>query len=114
MSIHGYDIHEMLGTKMRALFQRRKGRDLFDLYWALEHMTPPVNSAAVVDAFLYYLRQEGAQAGREEFIDILDSHLSDRGFRSDTDLLLRKGVQYDPHRAGECVRAKLLNLLPEA
>src|ERR1017187_10034801 len=31
----GYDIHEMLGTKMRALFQRRRGRDLFDLYWEL-------------------------------------------------------------------------------
>jgi predicted nucleotidyltransferase component of viral defense system len=25
----------MLGTKMRALFQRRRGRDLFDLYRAL-------------------------------------------------------------------------------
>jgi predicted nucleotidyltransferase component of viral defense system len=33
--INGYDIHEMLGTKMRALFQRKRGRDLFDLYWAL-------------------------------------------------------------------------------
>ncbi len=26
--LNGYDIHEMLGTKMRALFQRRRGRDL--------------------------------------------------------------------------------------
>lgn len=32
--VKGFDIHEMLGTKMRALFQRRRGRDLFDLYWA--------------------------------------------------------------------------------
>ena len=30
--IKGYDIHEMLGTKMRAMFQRKRGRDLFDLY----------------------------------------------------------------------------------
>jgi predicted nucleotidyltransferase component of viral defense system len=28
-------MNEMLCTKMRALFQRKKGRDLFDLYWAL-------------------------------------------------------------------------------
>jgi predicted nucleotidyltransferase component of viral defense system len=35
VSVNGYDIHEMLGTKTRALFQRRRGRDLFDLYWAL-------------------------------------------------------------------------------
>ena len=33
--INGYDIHEMMGTKLRALFQRKRGRDLFDLYWAL-------------------------------------------------------------------------------
>ncbi|HZH94439.1 MAG TPA: nucleotidyl transferase AbiEii/AbiGii toxin family protein [Flavisolibacter sp.] len=26
-----YDIHELLGTKLRALYQRKKGRDLFDL-----------------------------------------------------------------------------------
>ena len=34
-TVNGFEIHEMLGTKMRALFQRRRGRDLFDLYWAL-------------------------------------------------------------------------------
>lgn len=113
MSINGHDIHEMLGTKMRALFQRRRGRDLFDLYWALEHGTPPVDPAAVVDSFLYYLSQEEAQVVREEFITILDSHVSDRGFRSDTDHLLRAGVQYDPYRAGECIRTKLLSRLPD-
>jgi predicted nucleotidyltransferase component of viral defense system len=113
MSINGYDIHEMLGTKMRALFQRRRGRDLFDLYWALEHATPVVDPAAVVDSFVHYLRQEGSRAGREEFTGILESHLPDRGFRSDTDHLLRKGVEYDPYRAAERVRTKLLDLLPE-
>ena len=113
MSINGYEIHEMLGTKMRVLFQRRRGRDLFDLFWALERGTPPVDPEAVVDSFLYYLRQEGAQPVREEFITILNSHLSDRGFRTDTDHLLRAGVQYDPYHAGECVETKLLNLLPE-
>lgn len=30
--IKGFDIPEMLATKMRALFQRKRGRDLFDLY----------------------------------------------------------------------------------
>jgi predicted nucleotidyltransferase component of viral defense system len=44
--IKGYDIHEMLGTKMRAMFQRRRGRDLFDLYWALTKSTNPVNPSA--------------------------------------------------------------------
>lgn len=28
---------ELLGTKLRALYQRKKGRDLFDLWYALRH-----------------------------------------------------------------------------
>jgi len=32
-----YDLDELLGTKLRALFQRRKGRDLFDLALALRN-----------------------------------------------------------------------------
>ena len=30
-----YRLNELLGTKLRALYQRKKGRDLFDLYKAL-------------------------------------------------------------------------------
>lgn len=30
-----YQFEELLGTKLRALYQRKKGRDLFDLYYAL-------------------------------------------------------------------------------
>jgi predicted nucleotidyltransferase component of viral defense system len=32
-----YDLNELLGTKLRALYQRRKGRDLFDLALALKN-----------------------------------------------------------------------------
>jgi predicted nucleotidyltransferase component of viral defense system len=110
--VNGYDIHEMLGTKMRALFQRRRGRDLFDLYWALEEAEPRVNPAEVVDSFVHYLRQEQSVAGRGEFMGILESHLADRGFCSDMNQLLRAGVAYDPRAAGDLVRANLLNLLP--
>ncbi len=30
-ALRSFDLHEILGTKMRALFQRAQGRDLFDL-----------------------------------------------------------------------------------
>ena len=111
--LNGYDLHEMLGTKMRALFQRKRGRDLFDLYWALTMSTPAVDPAMVIDSFRHYLEQEGSSAARVEFIAILDSHLADRGFCSDMLPLLRVGLDYDPKRAGELVKAKLLVLLPE-
>lgn len=35
--ISTYHLDELLGTKLRALYQRRKGRDLFDLWWAATH-----------------------------------------------------------------------------
>ena len=36
-----YHFEELLGTKLRALYQRKKGRDLYDLY-----TTEPVLTAA--------------------------------------------------------------------
>jgi predicted nucleotidyltransferase component of viral defense system len=111
--IKGYDIHEMLGTKMRAIFQRRRGRDLFDLYWALTKSESPIDSSAVIESFQHYMKQEGTKAGREEFIRILEAHLKDRGFCSDVESLLRNGVSYDPQAAGKYVIANLLSRLPK-
>jgi predicted nucleotidyltransferase component of viral defense system len=110
--LNGYDLHEMLGTKMRALFQRRRGRDLFDLYWALKADQPKVDPALVIESFLHYLKQEGGNAARAEFLDILDGHLADPGFCSDMKQLLRVGLSYDPPAAGALVKEQLLQLLP--
>ena len=111
--IKGFDIHEMLGTKMRAMFQRKRGRDLFDLYWALTKSPTPVDPAAIIASFEHYLKQEGTKAGRAEFIGILDNHLNDRGYCSDTEPLLRSGIIYDPQSAGRYVKANLLSLLSD-
>jgi predicted nucleotidyltransferase component of viral defense system len=110
--IKGFDIHEMLGTKMRAMFQRTRGRDLFDLYWALTKSPLPVDPTAIIASFEHYLKQEGTKAGRADFIGILDDHLKDRGFCSDMQPLLRVDITYDPQAAGKYVKTHLLNLLP--
>jgi predicted nucleotidyltransferase component of viral defense system len=110
--VKGFDIHEMLGTKMRALFQRKRGRDLFDLYWALTKSPAPIKPAAIIESFQHYMKQEGATAGRSEFIGILESHLKDRGFCADMQSLVRAGIDYDPQAAGRCIKTRLLNLLP--
>ena len=111
--IKGYDIHEMLGTKLRAMFQRKRGRDLFDLYWALTKSPSPVDPSAIIESFQHYMKQEGTKAGRSEFVGILEAHLKDRGFCSDMEPLLRNGIIYDPQSAGSFVKANLLSLLPE-
>jgi len=110
--VNGFDIHEMLGTKMRAMFQRKKGRDLFDLYWALTNSPTPVDPAEIIESFLHYMNEEGTRAGRTEFVDILRDHLSDQGFLTDMDALLRVGIEYNPLVAGDFIIDNLLNLLP--
>lgn len=49
-----YRLEELLGTKMRALYQRRKGRDLYDLYKALV-MLPNINKEAVLKCYSAYM-----------------------------------------------------------
>ena len=44
---------ELLGTKIRALYQRKKGRDLFDPYYAL--IMGDVDCEAVMHCFRKYI-----------------------------------------------------------
>lgn len=93
-SARSYDIHEMLGTKMRALMQRTQGRDLFDLYHAANfgpRATPacPIDGARVIEAFSWYLENEGTRMDRDEAEHRLARYLEDRSFRNDMRQLLR-------------------------
>lgn len=114
--INGFDINEMLGTKMRALFQRCRGRDLFDLYWALtqqENIQTVVIPAEIINSFEYYMQEEGSSSGKDEFIAILNNHLRNPGFLTDMNPLIRTGITYDPLHAGKYVISNLLDLLPD-
>ena len=57
-AVQTYTNEEMLATKLRALLQRSKGRDLFDLSHALSVMGT-LDTARVVDLFARYMRAEG-------------------------------------------------------
>ena len=46
-------LDDLLGTKLRALYQRRKGRDLFDLWIALTQLQP--DDAQIVSALTHYM-----------------------------------------------------------
>jgi predicted nucleotidyltransferase component of viral defense system len=113
-NIPSFDVNEMLGTKMRALFQRQKGRDLFDLFWAL---TVPgvelVEPQKVLDCFKHYMTQEGTKVGRNEFLENLNVRLGNLGFCTDMNVLLLDGLSYDVQAAGVHVRNELLMKLPQ-
>ena len=110
-----YNINEMLGTKMRALFQRKKGRDLFDLYWALTTKSAlPVTVDDIVSAFQHYMREEDTTVPRAEFVAHLHSCTEDSaGFCTDMTPLLRKDLDYDPRKAGSYLESQVLSRLRE-
>lgn len=109
--VRSYDINEMLGTKTRALMQRKQGRDLFDLWYAWEMSqagrTPyAVDGKKAMEAFEWYLHNEGGPGiGQAEANQKLDERLQDRGFRSDMNTLLRPGAaKFDVNEAARTVR----------
>ena len=99
---------------MRALFQRKKGRDLFDLYWSLTSPSAlPVSVDDVVSAFQHYMREEGTRVPRAEFVEHLRGCLADRaGFCTDMRPLLRRGIDYDTQKAALYVQSEVLARLP--
>lgn len=95
---------ELIATKIRALYQRSKGRDLFDLWLALHvaHIAP----ADILAAFDPYRPEPFTAAAVSAN---LRAKLADRGFRSDIERLLAAWpADYNIDNAAELVIDTLL------
>lgn len=107
--IQTYTLDELLATKLRALYQRRKGRDLFDL-WIGAGMVD-VDAGRVVQAFHRYMQAEGRNVSRDAFERNLTEKMESRPFNADLRPLLAPRSRYDATEAAELVTDKLLSLL---
>jgi predicted nucleotidyltransferase component of viral defense system len=107
-----YELEELLGTKLRALYQRKKGRDLFDLAAALEGTT--VDPARIVEAFTAYMKEEGKRVTRALFERNLAEKQRSAQFSADIAPLLASGYTWDKNLAAETVLTRLIALLPGA
>lgn len=106
-----YELEELLGTKLRALYQRKKGRDLFDLSEALTRITD-LDPAKVVACFMRYLENDGRRITRTELEENLAEKIQDPVFLSDVPPLLALGVSFDPAAALERVRGAFISRVP--
>ncbi|MEZ6069484.1 MAG: nucleotidyl transferase AbiEii/AbiGii toxin family protein [Pirellulales bacterium] len=110
--IVSYEPDELFGTKLRALLQRDKNRDLFDLGEGLRSLN--LDCDRVVAAFQFYLDQQGGAISRanaeQRMLGKLRKSLTD-----DIDPLLPPHVDYPEAQAvaafGE-VWNKLIARLP--
>ncbi|HXO67448.1 MAG TPA: nucleotidyl transferase AbiEii/AbiGii toxin family protein [Bradyrhizobium sp.] len=109
--ISTYELDELLGTKMRALYQRKKSRDLFDLATALEKTD--VEPDRVVEAFLAYMEHGGHRITRALYEQNIQRKLVDPLFTADISSLLANGYRWDITEAAQRVTEALIERLPE-
>jgi predicted nucleotidyltransferase component of viral defense system len=110
-TLRTFTLEELLGTKLRALYQRRKGRDAFDLAHALDRQ-PQLERQAVVDSFTAYMARGGSLPSHTMFERNLAEKRANAAFMSDMDALLHPQYgHYDPARALDRIEAEFLSLL---
>jgi predicted nucleotidyltransferase component of viral defense system len=109
--INTFTLEELLSTKMRALYQRRKGRDLFDIWLGLkEAKADPVKIVAV---FKQYMEAEGNTIDRRSFEKNLQGKMKHPGFVSDIRPLLPADVEYEEQPAYTLIRDEILARIDE-
>ena len=105
-------LDELMGSKLRALYQRQKSRDLFDLWLALQNgRTDP---RKVVRCFRKFVAFQGVKVSAAEFQQNLDAKLARPDYLSDLQALIRADVLFEPTKAADLVRKELLSRLDEA
>lgn len=103
-----FEIEEILGTKLRALYQRKKGRDLYDMSMAY-HYIKNLDDKKMVQCFHEYMKHEGHSVSRAQYEANLHEKLNDPVFLGDTQPLLKAGApQFDMVSAGEMFKKRTL------
>ena len=97
--IRTYNINELLGTKLRALYQRSKGRDLFDLDYSRLNME--LNIDEIIHCFKRYITfaTENRPPSKKDFLMNLEEKEIDPDFTGDMEALLRTEITYNQEEA---------------
>jgi predicted nucleotidyltransferase component of viral defense system len=103
-NVKSYQLEEIAATKIRALYQRSKGRDLFDLWLLTTEVGVDVDR--VFEAFSVY-RPIGFTG--KKGVENLELKIRSTGFISDMDNLISPRVDfYDPESAAEIIISRYL------
>tara|TARA_R110002126_G_scaffold113243_10_gene251676 strand:+ start:74 stop:862 length:789 start_codon:yes stop_codon:yes gene_type:complete len=107
-NLRTYSINELLGTKLRALYQRSKGRDLFDLDYSRLHLE--LDHDAIIQCFNEYIAfSVGKPPSQKEFLLNMEEKEKDSNFTGDMEALLRPEIKYDQDVAFEWLKKEIIN-----
>ena len=108
--INTYYIEELLGTKLRALYQRRKGRDLFDLDFALTKLD--IDISKLIQCYKEYINfSDGASPSSKMFIANMLEKMCDDEFRNDIFTILRPEIEYDNDLAYKKISEEIISVI---
>ena len=108
--INTYYIEELLGTKLRALYQRRKGRDLFDLDFALTKLD--IDISKLIQCYKEYINfSDGASPTSKMFVANMLEKMSDDEFRNDIFTILRPEIEYDNDLAYKKISEVIISVI---
>ena len=106
--IASYAPEELFGTKLRALLQRRKNRDLFDLHHGLEQLA--LNPEKLIACFDHYLALEDKPITRAMAEQRMLEKLT-RSLTEDIAPLLPTGVRFNDDDATQAFERVWKNLI---
>jgi predicted nucleotidyltransferase component of viral defense system len=99
-----FALEELMGTKLRALYQRSKGRDIFDLWYVLT--TQDVDDELIVDALHHYMADDAFTY--PQLRQNLRAKIADPDFRTDMQgLLVDAPADWDVTTAADIVMQRL-------
>ncbi len=106
--IKTYNVNELLGTKLRALFQRSKGRDLFDLDYARKHLE--LDTVEIVTCYKKYIQHATNKKppSQKEFLLNMEDKEKDSNFSGDMEGLLREGIVYTQKEAFDWLKESII------
>lgn len=104
-----YALEELLGTKLRALYQRKKGRDLYDLWLALT--VRDIDDQKIIECFNRYLEHGGDPVSRAQFEANLAAKIDTVAFRDDIVPLLAAGSSFVPIEGATLIHQRLITRL---
>jgi predicted nucleotidyltransferase component of viral defense system len=109
-NIRTYSVNELLGTKLRALYQRKKGRDLFDLDYSRLNMELDLNQ--IIECFNEYMKfSVGYIPTRRQFELNIEEKEQDTDFLGDMEGVIRSGVEYNQQDAFRWLKEEVITKL---
>ncbi|MHB1908869.1 MAG: nucleotidyl transferase AbiEii/AbiGii toxin family protein [Nitrososphaerales archaeon] len=100
-SVTTYTLEELLATKIRAFYDRFKGRDVYDI-WAADKRTT-LDKIALRKMFLYYFYRDRKEFSPKLFYSHLEEAITKNAIEDDVSGYLRPNIDFQLEKAPKSV-----------